>query len=58
MKKKLYHAFTILMMLCILAAIIALVAHLFGFVAAIITFVLECLFAIWCLYEMKRAIEE
>ena len=46
---------TILFALCIEAGIFMLIAHWWGMTAAITVIAIECVLALWTVYEMRHA---
>ena len=49
---------TILFALCIEAGIFMLIAHWWGMTAAITVIAIECVLALWTVYEMRHASDE
>ena len=48
---------TILFALCIEAGIFMLIAHWWGMTAAITVIAIECVLALWTVYEMRHAMK-
>lgn len=58
MKRILSLAFTILVALCIEVGIFMLIAHWLGIKVAIAVIAVECVLALWTVYEIRHASDE